>query len=160
KDRLPRGRVGISMSGGLDSATLAAHAVLATGDASKVVAHTRHFEHLIPDEERHFSSLVASRLGISITLRAVDDAWYDPHWRDRELRTPEPNATITRAVPERMIAAEMAEEAEVWFNGEGPDNALLLESLAYLQWLLKGRDWFRVGTALVQHVLTKSLREW
>ena len=51
KDRLPKDRVGISMSGGLDSTTLAAHTLRATGDASKIVAYTRHFEYLMEDAE-------------------------------------------------------------------------------------------------------------
>ena len=124
KDRLPQDRVGISMSGGLDSTTLAAHTLRATGNASKIVAYTRHFEYLMEDAEKHFSSLVASRLGIPLTLRAVDDAGYDPQWYNREIRTPEPNSAVVRAAPQSIIAAEMAQQAQVWFFGEGPDNAL------------------------------------
>ena len=60
RDRLPQDVVGVSMSGGLDSSTLAAKTVAIVGDPSRVIAHTRYFEHLVPDEEKHFSSLVAS----------------------------------------------------------------------------------------------------
>jgi asparagine synthase (glutamine-hydrolysing) len=160
KDRLPQDRVGISMSGGLDSSTLAAHALRATGDASKIIAHTRHFEHLMADAEKHFSSLVASRLGIPLTLRAIDDAWYDPHWHERELRTPEPNSAIVRATPQRIIAAEMAKQAQVWFLGEGPDNALVFEWQPYLRWLFKRMDWSHLGGAVVDYLLSKQAREW
>jgi asparagine synthase (glutamine-hydrolysing) len=74
QDRLPPGQglLGVSMSGGLDSSTLAAKAVAAVGDASRVIADTRYFDHLIPDDERRLSSLVASRLGIRLTLRFVE----------------------------------------------------------------------------------------
>jgi asparagine synthase (glutamine-hydrolysing) len=160
KDRLPQDRVGISMSGGLDSSALAALALRATGDASKVVAYTRYFEHLTADTERHFSSLVASRLGIPLTLRAVDDFCYDPHWYDRELHTPEPNSAIVQADPARTVAAEMAKEAQVWFLGEGPDNALAFEWQPYLWWLLKRADWYHFGGAIVQYLLGKQAREW
>jgi asparagine synthase (glutamine-hydrolysing) len=160
KDRLPQGRVGISMSGGLDSSTLAAHALRATGDASKIIAHTRYFEHLIADSEKHFSSLVASRLGIPLTLRANDDACYDPHWHNRELRTSEPNSTILSAVPKRIIAAEMAEQAQVWFYGEGPDNALVFEWQAYLRWLFTRMDWCHLTGAVIDYLLNKQAREW
>jgi asparagine synthase (glutamine-hydrolysing) len=160
KSRLPKDRVGISMSGGLDSSTLAANALRATGDASKIVAYTRHFEHLIADGEKHFSSLVANRLGIPLTLRAIDDAWYDPNWYKRELPTPEPNCAIVRAGPERIIAAEMAKQAQVWFYGEGPDNALAFEWQPYLRWLFKRADWSHLGDAVVQYVLSKQAREW
>jgi asparagine synthase (glutamine-hydrolysing) len=160
RDRLPQDRVGISMSGGLDSSTLAAQALRVTGDASKIIAHTRYFEHLIADEESHFSSLVARRLGVPLTLRAVDDAAYDPHWYDRELRTPEPNSAIVRAAPERIIVTEMAKEAQVWFFGEGPDNALVFEWQPYLRWLFKRADWFRLGNAVVQYIRSKQASEW
>jgi asparagine synthase (glutamine-hydrolysing) len=160
KDRLPKDRVGISMSGGLDSSTLAAHALRATGDASKVIAHTRHFEHLLADQEKHFSSLVASKLGIPLMLRAIDDACYDPHWHERKLQTPEPNSAIVRAALQRVIEAEMAEQAKVWFFGEGPDNALVFEWQPYLRWLLKKMDWSHLGGAVAQYLLSKQAREW
>ena len=160
KDRLPQGQVGISMSGGMDSSTLAAHTLKVVGDASKVIAHTRHFEYLIADEEKHFSTLVARKLGIPLTLRAIDDAWYDSEWYRKALRTPEPNAGIVRATPQRMIAAEMTNLAQVWFCGEGPDNALMFEWQPYLKWLFAKADWFRFGEASVQYILSKRPIEW
>jgi asparagine synthase (glutamine-hydrolysing) len=160
KDRLPKARVGISMSGGLDSTTLAAYALRAIGDPSKVVAHTRYFEYLMPHEEKHFSSLVASKLGILLMLRAIDEDCYDPRWYDRGLHTPEPNRGIIRAAPEREITAEMAEEAQVWFSGHGPDNALYFEWRAYLQWLAKKRDWLSLSAAAIQYIRSKEPREW
>jgi asparagine synthase (glutamine-hydrolysing) len=160
KDRLPQDRVGIAMSGGLDSSTLAVHTLNAIGDASKIVADTGYFEYLIPDEEKYFSSLVARRLGISQTLRAVDDLCYDPHWYEQQQRTPEPNSAIVQAAPGRIIAAEMAKEAQVWFFGEGPDNALVFEWQPYLWWLFKKADGFHFCGAIVQYILGKQVREW
>jgi asparagine synthase (glutamine-hydrolysing) len=160
KDRLPRGRVGISLSGGLDSSTLAVVALRATGDASKIIAHTRHFEYLVEDTEKHFSSLVARKLAIPQVLRAVDDAFYDPDWYNRELRTPEPTLSIVCAVPKRIIATEMAELANVWFWGEGPDNALVFEWQPYLRWLFQRRDWSHLGAAVFEYLLSKQIREW
>jgi asparagine synthase (glutamine-hydrolysing) len=43
----------------------------------------------------------------------------------------------------------MAKEASIWFNGEGPDNALTFEWRAYLRWLWMRRDWRRFGDAVV-----------
>jgi asparagine synthase (glutamine-hydrolysing) len=159
-DRLPQNRVGISMSGGIDSSTLAARTLEVMGDASKIVAHTCHFEHLMPDEEKTFSSLVANKLGIQHELRAVDDCWYDPHWYDRELRTPEPTHEVVKAALQRKITAEMSEQAQVWFYGEGPDNALLFEWESYLRWLFKKADWYHLCDAIIQYVLSKQAREW
>ena len=57
-DRLPAsGRVGVSMSGGLDSPTLAAFAVASAGDRGRVVAECVHYERLMPDDEARFSTL-------------------------------------------------------------------------------------------------------
>lgn len=160
KDRLPNGRVGVSMSGGLDSTSLAAIALAATGDASKIIAYTCHFEYLMQDREKHFSSLVARKLGIPHALQAVDEALYDPYWYNRELRTPEPTLAIVDAVPKRIIAAEMAKLANVWFWGEGPDNALQFEWQPYLRWLFQRRDWPHLVTAMVDYLLSKRLTEW
>ena len=148
QDRLPEGRVGVAMSGGLDSSTLAAKAVMAAGDASRVVAETRYFDHLIPDDERRVSALVASRLGIQHRLRPMDDSCYDPLWHTRDIHTPEPSLSVANAVHDRLFRAEMAEVSPVWFYGEGPDNALTFEWSAYLRWLWMRREWRRfVGDA-------------
>ena len=147
RDRLPSGRVGVSLSGGLDSSTLAAKAVGLTQDASRVVADTRCFDYLIPDEERHFSSLVADRLGVRQIVRPVDATFYDVHWDMRDVQTPEPTMSMTGAAPERLFGVEMAKEAPVWLYGEGPDNALTFEWRPYLRWLLTKRDWGRFAGA-------------
>jgi asparagine synthase (glutamine-hydrolysing) len=160
KDRLPPGRVGILMSGGLDSPTLAAHTLRVTGDASRVVAYTHHLEHLMPDQEKCYASLVAKRLGIPLVLRAVDDSFYDPNWHVRGNHTPEPSTEIIRAAPRRMIAAEMAEWAPVWFCGEGPDNALVFEWQAYLRWLVRVGDWRHLCVASFQYLMSKHARDW
>lgn len=162
QDRLPPGpdQLGVCMSGGLDSSTLAAKAVMAVGDASRVIAETRCFDHLIPDDERRLSSLVASRLGIRHTLRSVDDTFYDRLWYTRDIDTPEPTISVTCTARERLFDAEMAKAASVWFEGEGPDNALLFEWRAYLRWLWMRRDWRRFGGAAVWCLGSKQARAW
>lgn len=159
-DRLPAGRVGISMSGGLDSSTLAACAVDVTGDRSRVTAETRVFDRLIPDDEEHFSSLVAQRLGIDFRLRPMDDQTYDPAWRTRPIRTAEPTAAIVHAHPELLIAHDMAAKATVWFHGEGPDNALEFEGRAYLSWLRGRGAWRQYGSAMAQYVRGRTVGDW
>jgi asparagine synthase (glutamine-hydrolysing) len=159
-DRLPPNRVGIWMSGGLDSSTLAAHALRATGNSSRVVAHNLHFESLIPDQEKHFSSLVADKLGIEIVHRAIDDACYDRDWHTRDIQTPEPNLMVTCAAPRQLMAEEMSSLADVWFYGEGPDNALQFEWKPYLRWLAGRRDWNGLAHAAVEYVRGKQMREW
>ena len=67
-DRLGTGRVAISMSGGLDSTSLAAIA----SKHAEVAGFTVVYDSLIPDEERRYSSLAAKHLGIPITHLNAD----------------------------------------------------------------------------------------
>jgi asparagine synthase (glutamine-hydrolysing) len=151
RDRAPSGRLGISMSGGLDSTTLAALSVEALGDAARVTARCAHFETLMADDEPHFAGLVAQALGISLGFDKADAA-YDPQWRERGIRTPEPTPMIVNAHREQALARSMAAEASVWFFGEGPDNALVFEREAYLGWLLRTGRWMRAASALCRYV--------
>jgi asparagine synthase (glutamine-hydrolysing) len=159
-DRLPSGRIGVSMSGGLDSTTLAASAVRATGDPSRVVAECSHFETFEEDQERHFSSLAARHLGIELRLVASDGLAYDPQWRQRSTRTAEPTAAVITAHFDRALIHERAGRAGVWLYGEGPDNALAFERDAYLSWLVGRRDWRRLGEAVLHYLHAKGLTGW
>ncbi len=159
-DRLPAGRVGIAMSGGLDSTALAALSVETTGDPSHVVAECYHFETLMDDEEKHYSSLAARHIGIDLRLRAIDDRAYDPQWRARSIVLPEPSLAILNAHNDRLFSTAMAADASVWFYGEGPDNALLLERDAYFSWLAGRRDWAKLATAFFQYAVAKGGGGW
>ena len=159
-DRLPAGRVGIAMSGGLDSTTLAACAVHVTGDASRVVAECLDFERFESARERHFSSLAAERLGIELRHRRSDDLVYDTQWWARTTTTPEPSDLITTAHFDREVVCERAKRASVWFYGEGPDNALVFERNDYLSWLVGRRDWRRLAEAGVFYLQVKGLAGW
>jgi asparagine synthase (glutamine-hydrolysing) len=159
-DRLPPGKVGISMSGGLDSTGLAAAAVDATGDPSRVVGQCTHFESLMPDDEPHFSSLAARKLGIDLKLLAIDSTIYDPLWRTRSIALPEPSPTILNAHYDHGISRGMGARASVWFYGEGPDNALTLERDAYFSWLAGRREWKRLASALFQYARVKGVGGW
>jgi asparagine synthase (glutamine-hydrolysing) len=147
RDRAPAGRLGISMSGGLDSTTLAALSVEALGDAARVTARCARFETLMADDEPHFAGLVAQALGIALGFDKADAA-YDPQWRERGIRTAEPTPTIVNAYREQALARGMAAEASVWLFGEGPDNALAFERDAYLGWLMRTGHWARLASAL------------
>ena len=69
KDRVTSDRIAISMSGGLDSTSLAA---IARDQGKDVHAFTVVYDNLIPDEERHYSTLASRHLGIPITHVSAD----------------------------------------------------------------------------------------
>ncbi|HTR85273.1 MAG TPA: asparagine synthase-related protein [Reyranella sp.] len=158
-DRLPRGRIGISMSGGLDSTTLAAFAVESAG-AGRVVAQCDHFEWLMPDHEAHFSTLAARHLGIELRLSAIDNTVFDPAWRTRALRFAEPSTAVIRAEFDRRLAAELARLAPVWLYGEGPDNALVFERGAYFSWLARRFQWSRMAEAAWLYLAAMQPADW
>jgi asparagine synthase (glutamine-hydrolysing) len=82
-DRVNTDRVAISMSGGLDSTALAA---IATHQHKDVHAFAVVYDSLIPDDERHYSTLAANHLGIPITHLSADE--FDLF--DGEMDQPEP----------------------------------------------------------------------
>ncbi|MGD9657152.1 MAG: asparagine synthase-related protein, partial [Methylocystis sp.] len=160
KDRLPdAGFVGVSMSGGLDSTTLAAKTVEIAGDASRVVAFTNVFERLIPDQEAHFSALAARRLGIAHRIFAVD-SHIEYQASDLLADAQEPGGASVCRRDRRAVDIEMARRAKVWFFGEGPDNALAFEWRAHLQWLARRNDWRRLISTVAQYIRGKELGEW
>jgi asparagine synthase (glutamine-hydrolysing) len=160
RDRLPEGRLGVAMSGGLDSPTLAATAVTVTGDPSRVVAECLHYKQLMPDQEAHFSSLVARKLGIELLLREADGLAYDPLWRSRGIHTAEPSLTIVQAHIGAQVARRNGKMAGVWFYGEGPDDALPFDRDPYFAWLWSRRDWRGLGRALLDYGRVKGVAGW
>src|SRR5690242_18890213 len=81
--RVTSDHVAISMSGGLDSSSLAA---IAQGQGKQVHAFAVVYDSLIPDEERHYSTLAADHLSIPITHVCADR--YDLF--DGDMDQPEP----------------------------------------------------------------------
>ncbi len=159
-DRLSAGRVGVSMSGGLDSTTLAACAVTATGSPDRVIARCFHFETQMADDEARLATLAARHLGISLDLTAVDEAAYDPMWRSHFVSTAEPWVGVVRGLREQATLQSMAGSAEIWFEGEGPDNALRFERDPYLAWLIRQRRWGRLAEAAWLYLRAKGWGGW
>jgi asparagine synthase (glutamine-hydrolysing) len=69
QDRLRTDRVAVSMSGGLDSTSLAA---VAGDSGAKVQACAVVYDKLIPDEERYYATAAANHLGIPISFVVAD----------------------------------------------------------------------------------------
>ena len=160
EDRLPAGDVGISMSGGLDSTTLAASAAGVVAGASRVVAECEIREDFAELEEDRFASIAARYLGVDLHVRSISSLVYDPHWRSRAIRSDEPTELIVRAHWIGRTGRERAGRAKVWFYGEGPDNALRLDRDAYFGWLYRHREWRKLGAAFLQYARAKGVGGW
>ena len=87
KDRVTTDRVAISMSGGLDSTSLAA---IACEQLKDVHGFAVVYDSLIPDEERHYSTLAAEHLGIPITHLSADRYSLFDEQAPGEMDQPEP----------------------------------------------------------------------
>ena len=93
RDRLRTRRVGVLMSGGVDSPTLAAVALSVLRERPSdfsLQAITSVYDRLIPDAERHYAGLVADYLNIPIRYDVRDDETSIADWDQVSVHTPEP----------------------------------------------------------------------
>jgi asparagine synthase (glutamine-hydrolysing) len=157
-DRLRTKKVGVMMSGGLDSPTLAATACkILRGRSSNfeardcgVRAFTTVLDGVMDNREGYFAGLVAEHLGIPIHFFDRSEKLIDPDWETAEVRTPEPVLDATNLTLERREYQEMAAYSRVSFYGEGPDNALRHEWQAYLSSLLRRKQFARLAKSACQ----------
>ena len=106
RDRLRTRRVGVLMSGGLDSPTLAAVAASLLRECSSdfsLQAITSVYDRLIPDEERYYAGLVADHVRIPIRYDVRDDETSIANWDDVSVHTPEPVANPPRIRGRRRV---------------------------------------------------------
>ncbi len=150
RDRLPDGPLGIFMSGGLDSPAVAATAVQL---GASVAAFTSVYDRIIPDQERHYSGLVASHLGIPIFYNVRDDEPWGWKPGSDPIHTPEPTDDPVSLVAHRQYSCEISARARVFFFGDGPDAALWYEWEPHLSYLMRHRRWGRIGLDTALHLM-------
>lgn len=144
-DRLRTHRVGILMSGGLDSPALAAVALEVSKERSfhldlRAFTTTLSFG---PDEG-YYAGLVAKHLGIPIEYRDGDEESIHPDWERSQFRTPEP-VSNTAVLPIHPTSwDEIGLSSRVFLQGAGPDNALSIEWKPYVSYLLRNHRYARV----------------
>lgn len=125
-DRIRTEPVGVLMSGGLDSSSIAAVAANVRAEMPPprgIQAYTVVYDAEARDEERRYSSIVAESIGIGITHMNADD--YEPfeRWSEREW-PPEPTLEAMTAVMADLLALASAHGGAV-LTGEGGDPLLL-----------------------------------
>jgi asparagine synthase (glutamine-hydrolysing) len=139
EDRLRTDRIGLLMSGGLDSSSIAtvAHQLLSKqGIPFDLRAYTTVYDRLIPDEERYYSGLVAKALGIPIHYQVADDYDLFERWDQHQItHQPEPiNGSLAAASSDQF--QEIASHGRVLLSGDGGDS-VLYPSTSYFFYLLK-----------------------
>jgi len=148
-DRLRTDKVVISLSGGIDSSSIAATMMPLLARRSPpttVQAVTAVYDRLIPDQERYYAGLVASHLGIPIEFVAGDDLeCFGPDWDTAAAQYSEP---AERGLPLPAVLAErLGSHGRVVFSGEGGDEVVSAPH-RYFHKLLSER---RYGRFLIEY---------
>jgi len=142
-DRLRTNRVGILLSGGLDSSAIAAIARELSGGpggATDLRAYTITYESLIPDREGTYARTVADFLHIPLRTLAFDELRPFERWDDPQVSWPEP-------VDDPFFAGlfdqfqMIAEDCRVVLGGEGSDNLMHFEIRPQLRDHVRKHEW-------------------
>ncbi|HMH50412.1 MAG TPA: asparagine synthase-related protein [Candidatus Acidoferrum sp.] len=135
-DRLRVPRVSISMSGGLDSPSIAATARAVGG--TELRAFTMVYDHLMPDSERHYSGLVAKHLDIPIHYQVVDAYKLYERWKEPGFMRPEPIHAPLDVIGRDVIRRASA-DARVILRGDGGDPLFIPSGRRLATLLASGR---------------------
>jgi asparagine synthase (glutamine-hydrolysing) len=154
KDRLRTDRVGILLSGGLDSPSLAATAKeLSTtaGGVPELYSYTAVYESLIPDNDGPFAREVAECLGIPNRRLAMDHVRPFERWDDPNLSWPEPvDDPLFAGLFEQF--GMIAKDCRVVLYGEGSDNLMYFQMWPYVADLRRNAEWKRLLTEVPQYL--------
>lgn len=142
-DRLRTDHVGILLSGGLDSASIAALAREICGaetNGNGLRAYTVVYDSLIPDHEGGFARKTAEFLGIPSRRLTMDHLRPFERWDNLQSQWPEPvDDPFFAGIFDQfqMIAAD----SRVVLSGEGSDNLMNFEMWPYTKDLFRQREW-------------------
>lgn len=148
-DRLRSDRVGVFMSGGLDSTSIAATArsLLSRQNGQfDLRAYTCVYDRLIPDEERCFAGLAADALRIPIRYLVADDYSLFERWHEPELHLPEPADHPLSALSVDQMS-QMVDYSRVALTGWDGDAVLNDSGRVHRGILDKGRRMVRRAAA-------------
>lgn len=140
-DRLRTNKVGVFMSGGIDSPTLAAVArdTLRQRDSKFQLRALTQVDPFVPDERR-YAEMIATHLGIPIDYRYwTKVSEFD--WEEIAFSVPEPNPEACLIPSERQFWRKLGNYSRVFLYGEGPDNALILDWRPYVAYLVSQKQY-------------------
>jgi asparagine synthase (glutamine-hydrolysing) len=145
-DRVRTEGVGILLSGGLDSSSVAAVAKEVSAKSAQDIAirsYTYVDEAEISDPESRFAREVGAFLRIPIKFLPMGQAELFDGWDDPELSWPEPieNPLIASFLESFRI---ISSDCRVLLSGEGSDNLMDFQMWPYAKALSRKREWRRL----------------
>jgi asparagine synthase (glutamine-hydrolysing) len=152
-DRLRTDRVGILLSGGLDSASVAAVAKEVSTKSAQVTelrGYTSVYESLIPDRDGHYAREVGEFLGFPVKFLPMDQLQLFDGWDNPESSLPEPvdNPLFSGFFEScRIISAD----CRVLLSGEGSDNLMHFQMWPYVSDLRRRGEWRRLLTEIANY---------
>ena len=149
-DRLRTDRIGILLSGGLDSSSVAAVVrEVSTKRASNIDirGYTCVDESQTPDPDARFAREVGQSLRIPIRFLPMHRVQLFDGWDDPELSWPEPidNPLTANFIESCRI---ISPHCRVLLSGEGGDNLLDFQMGPYTKTLWRNRNWMRLFTEM------------
>ncbi|HEX5734964.1 MAG TPA: asparagine synthase-related protein [Blastocatellia bacterium] len=151
-DRLRAKKIAVSMSGGLDSTSVAAIAKEVSSEKLDLQAFTMIYDRLIPDQERYYSGLAAEGLGIPIHYLVLDDYKLYERWGCPEHRFPEPmHFPLSAFVSDHLM--RISSHSRIVLSGDGGDPALYFSQAYFAQQLKRFRFW-PVASFIARYVRT------
>jgi asparagine synthase (glutamine-hydrolysing) len=158
-DRVRTGRAVISMSGGVDSTSVAAAARQWSRRCERAVdlsAITSVAHDVRADEEQPFAEWAARSLGIDLVLDIATGEMPFDGWQDERHRGLEPGDDPFNAATVRFFR-EAARRASVILTGQGGD-AVFYTSHGYFYDLLRNGRWLRFASEALRYALTRGRR--
>jgi asparagine synthase (glutamine-hydrolysing) len=143
KDRIRTDRVGVLLSGGLDSAAVATTArAISKGPGEKLDlrAYTMVYESLIPDRDGAHAKETAEFLKIPVRYLALDNLQPFEGWNSGNWMWPEPSEDPFFAGLFDQFQM-ISEDCRVVLSGEGCDNLMHFEMWPHSKDLLRRQEW-------------------
>ena len=155
-DRLRTNRIGVLMSGGLDSTSVAAIAKRLLLQRERVFdlrAYTVVYDQLIRDEEGRYARVAASALDIPLCYVPGHNYGVYEHWDAPELFRPEPVHDPLAALGADLYR-KIAAHCRVTLTGDGGDVLLHSQSGPYIAYLLRRMQLGRLLSELGGYILS------
>jgi len=153
-DRLRTDRMGILLSGGLDSSSVAAVAKGVSTRKSlccEIRGYTYVYESLIADCEGNYAREIGRFLRIPVKVVAMDDGQLFERWDDPRSSWPEPIDNPFLAIMSDAYR-DISSHCRVLFSGEGSDNLMDFQMGPYIGDLRRKGEWRRLATAVANYL--------